>query len=93
MTFQTTIETTVTATAQKATMLGSAGTLVGWATSSDIAVWAGILIGVLGLLINWWFKRRHDKRAEAAHTAFMKRMKNSDGLPYSFKYEQTGEDD
>lgn len=53
---------------------GSVVTLAGWFTSSNIGMWVGILIGISGLVINWYFKSRSDRRAQEAHRVFMTQM-------------------
>lgn len=72
---QNVLETTAIAVADRLTIVGSAGTVLGWITSSEFGVLAGISIGVLGLMMNWYFKMRHDKRAESAHKAYMGKMR------------------
>ena len=71
---QPSIESAAIVAAEKLTIVGSAGTVLGWITSSEFGVLAGISIGVLGLLMNWYFKMRHDNRAETAHKAYMQKM-------------------
>lgn len=71
---QNVVEQAAITVANKLTIAGSAGTLVGWITSSDFGVVAGIAIGVIGLAMNLYFKMRHDKRAETAHKAYMEKM-------------------
>lgn len=62
--------------ADKMTFAGSAGTLLGWATSSVFGMWVGILIGIGGLAINLYFKIRSDKRAQVAHEAHMAKLRH-----------------
>ena len=65
---------TIAATADKFTKAGSAGTLVGWLTSSEFGMWAGIVIGIAGLMVNWYFKRKMDRRNQEAHDLWMSRL-------------------
>lgn len=75
------METAVAAVADRLTIAGSAGAVLGWLTSSQAGILIGILIGVAGLVINWHFKRKNDKRQELAHQAFMARLVAQDKLP------------
>lgn len=65
----------ITTLGDKVTIAGSAGTILGWATSSTFGMWMGILIGVTGLLINWYFKSKADRRNQEAHDMHMERMR------------------
>jgi Flp pilus assembly protein TadB len=78
-----TVDASVAAAGSKATWTGSAVTVVSGITSSDIGMWAGIVIGVTGLVITWYFKQKAERRYEAsnkryeeAHAAYMKKMES-----------------
>ena len=62
----------------KTTLAGSATAGVGWATSSAFFGWVGVIIALLGLGVNYYFRRkehelrlRDDARKEAEHLARM----------------------
>lgn len=65
--------------ASKATYTGASTTVVGWILSSEFGVLAGIVLGTVGLLTNWWFQHRRDKREEAEHQRRMARMSSKPG--------------
>ncbi len=69
-----TVYETVATVANRATGAGSAVTFWGWFTASDLGVWLGILIGITGLAVNWYFRRKSDRRYEVEHAAYMKRL-------------------
>lgn len=46
---------------------GGGITIVSWLTSSQGGVAIGILIGVIGLVIQWYYRRKQDQREEAEH--------------------------
>lgn len=69
---QETIDATVTSVSSKAAGAGSLVTVVSWWQSSNLGMWAGIAIGVLGLLVNWYYKHQGNKRADAAHNVRMR---------------------
>ena len=82
-THSTAMELAASGAANKATWTGSAVTMFSGITSSDFGMWAGIVIGVTGLVISWYFKHRADVRYEEAneryveaHQAYMKNMVN-----------------
>lgn len=66
---------------QKTTAVGAAGAAGGWLFSSEFAAVAGLLIAVLGLLINWHyrrveagFKRDENIRQQREHEARMRKI-------------------
>ena len=66
---------------QKTTAIGAAGAAGGWLFSSEFAAVAGLAIAVVGLLINWHyrrveagFKREENKRQQAEHEARMRQL-------------------
>lgn len=60
-------ETTMAAIGSKATYTGASTSVVGWILSSEFGVFAGIVIGAVGLLINWYYKAKQDRREEREH--------------------------
>ena len=73
MTAVTEHETAIAAAASKVTFAGAGTTIFAWLTSSEFGVVAGILIGVIGLAVNWHFSRRTDKREQREYEARMHR--------------------
>jgi hypothetical protein len=57
----------MTSTASKSTYAGSAFAVGGWIVSSEAAVFFGVVLGVLGFVVNLIFKWREDARQEAIH--------------------------
>jgi hypothetical protein len=51
----------------KVTYTGASTSVVSWILSSQFGVLVGILIGVAGLLINWYYKAKQDRREEREH--------------------------
>ena len=52
------IETTLAATGSKATYTGAGMTIGSWFLSSEFGVLMGVVIGVSGLLVNWYYKHK-----------------------------------
>lgn len=53
---------------QVATHAGAYSAVYGGLSANEIAAYGGLVIGVVGLIINWYYKAKEDKRAEkAAH--------------------------
>ena len=55
---QQAIDTALAAAGSKATYTGSGMVLSGWFFSSEFAVLVGILIGVAGFLVNWYYRHK-----------------------------------
>jgi hypothetical protein len=51
---------------------GGTSALVFGLTANELAALGGIVVGVLGLLVQWYFNRRRDRREQAEHLARMK---------------------
>lgn len=62
----------VAAIGSKATYVGAGGSVAGWALSSQFGVLAGVVLGIVGLAVNWYFRNRADKREDAEHRARMR---------------------
>jgi hypothetical protein len=56
----------IAAVASKTTFAGAATSVIAWMKTSEFGVVAGVLIGLMGLMVNWYFRRREDRRAQAA---------------------------
>lgn len=54
---------------------GGTSALVFGLTANEVAALAGIAIGVLGLVIQWHYNRRRDRRETAEHMARMAQWK------------------
>jgi type IV secretory pathway TrbD component len=65
--------------ATKAMFSGAFAAVVGAVTSSQFVGVAGVSIGFVGLLINWYFKARTDAREQREHEARMRRQATKPG--------------
>jgi hypothetical protein len=79
--YHNSIDATIAAAGHKATMGGAAASGLSWFLSSEFGVLCGILIGFLGLMVNFWFRRREDKRHQAEHEARMRKLRDSAPMP------------
>ena len=50
--------------ANLATQAGAYSAVYGGFTANEIAAYGGLLIGLLGLVMNWYYKAKKDRRAE-----------------------------
>lgn len=71
---QETLDATIAAAGSKTTYAGATTSVAGWIFSSEFAALCGIIVGVVGLLVNYWFKRREDIRQQAEHEARMRAL-------------------
>lgn len=74
---QTTIDATLAAVGHRSAQAGGGTTVASWILSSEFGVLVGIVIGVSGLLIQWYYNRKRDKREEAEHALRMVLRKDS----------------
>lgn len=61
------IEATIAAVGSKATYGGASATVASWFLSSEFGMLMGIVIGIAGLITNFYFKHKEDKRQQAEH--------------------------
>ena len=66
------LDTTIASAASKATYTGAGMTISGWLMSSEFAVLMGVLIGVAGFAVNWYYKHKEDRRQQAEHDRRMR---------------------
>ena len=68
-------DATLSALSSKATYAGAGASFWGWLTSSEAGVVFGIVLGIVGLLLNLYFKRREDARQQVEHEARMRAIR------------------
>lgn len=64
---QAAFETAAAAAGSKATYTGAGASVAGWFFSSEFGVLIGVLLGIAGFAINWYYKHKRDQREEALH--------------------------
>ena len=78
MKFQTAAEADAAAGAAsaslKATLAGGSMLTLGGFTESQIAMFGGLVLGLLGLVLQWFFLARKDRREQAEHEARMSEL-------------------
>ena len=60
-------EATIAAVAQKFAVGGGGTAFLGAINANWVAAIGGIAIGLAGLLVQWYYKRKSDRRAEELH--------------------------
>ena len=55
----------------KLTASGVITSLTGAAINSGPTFWVGTFIGLVGLLVNWYYRHKEDRRREAEHRRTM----------------------
>lgn len=71
---QQTVDATLAAAGTKATYTGAGTFTVGWLLSSEFGILVGIVIGVAGLVMQFYYSRKKDKREQAEHDARMGKL-------------------
>jgi len=70
-----TVASSVASVASKATYVGAGTSFIGWLATSEAGVVVGILLGVIGFVVNFYFKRREDRRQQEVHDAQMRAIR------------------
>jgi hypothetical protein len=68
---QATFDATMAAVGSKATYTGASTTVFAWMLSSEFGILLGILLGLGGFIVNWYYKHKQDKREEIEHARRM----------------------
>lgn len=62
-----TIDATMAAIGSKATYTGAGASVMGWMLSSEFGVLIGLMLGIGGFALNWYYRHKEDKRQQAEH--------------------------
>lgn len=65
--------------ANKFTFSGAWLTVGSWFVSSEFGILMGIVIGLGGLLVNWYYRHKENKRAQQLHDRKMETLGGFDG--------------
>lgn len=66
---------TVSSAASKTTYAGAASGFVAYLASIDVLAWLGITIALGGFVVNWYYKRLENKRADEIHQLRMEELR------------------
>ncbi|TCB73187.1 holin [Acinetobacter sp. ANC 4177] len=67
----------VSSAATKTTYAGAASGFLAYLASIDVLAWLGIAIALGGFVVNWYYKRLENKRADEIHE--LKKKQYEDG--------------
>lgn len=71
-------EATIAAVAQKITVAGGSTAVLGGLTANEIAAFTGALVAVIGLLVQWYYKRKDDRRQDELHRARLAELRDEE---------------
>ena len=71
-------EATIAAVAQKITVAGGSTAVLGGLTANEIAAFTGALVAVIGLLVQWYYKRKDDRRQDELHLARLAELRDEE---------------
>jgi hypothetical protein len=69
---QHTFDATMAAVGSKATYTGAGASVLGWMLSSEFGILMGLLLGVGGFAVNWYYRAKEDKRQQLEHEKRMR---------------------
>ena len=59
------------------TKAGAGSAVFGWIVSKEVLAVSGVMIALLGLCINWYYKRQDNKRARLEHELRVRELMGS----------------
>jgi hypothetical protein len=68
-------DASIAAAASKSTYTGAGLTITGWLVSSEAAIVVGMMVGIVGLIVNFIFRLREDRRQEKLHQEKLKQIR------------------
>lgn len=71
-------ESMIAAAAQKVTMGSGGVALYGGLTANEIAAFGGLVVAVIGLCVQVYYKRKDDRRKDALHLAQLERLQDDE---------------
>ncbi|TBV16697.1 holin [Stutzerimonas kirkiae] len=74
------VEVVGASVAQKVTTAGAAAGFLGWLSQVNWVGLTGALVAVVGLLMNWYFQHRRDKREAEESAARIQALREQCGL-------------
>ena len=74
------LEVATAAVASKSTYGGAMTSVVGWFLSSEFTVIFGIVVALVGLAVNWYYKAKADQRQRDWHLARMASLRRGELL-------------
>lgn len=75
-------ESAIAATAQKVSFSASGAALYGGLTANDLAALIGVTVAIIGLLVQWHYKRKADRREQVLHEAQLANISYRPRVPY-----------
>lgn len=63
--------------ASATTFAGSFTAIFGGLSANEIAAYGGLFVGAIGMLVNWYYKAKEDRRAERAAKAHARRASDA----------------
>lgn len=66
---------TVSSAASKTTYAGAASGFLAYLASIDVLAWSGIALALAGFIVNWYYKRLENKRADEIHQLRMEELR------------------
>jgi hypothetical protein len=68
----------IAAGAHKVTFGGGSVAFFGGLTANEIAAFGGLFVAIIGLLVQFYYKRKNDKREQALYEARLARLDDED---------------
>ncbi len=68
-------ESTIAGIASKTTQTGAAVAVIGGLAANELAAYGGLAVAVSGLLMNWLYRHRADRRDAEKHALELERLR------------------
>lgn len=68
-------EASIAGIAQKVGLSGGATAAIGGFTANEVAAFGGLLVAIVGLAVQWYYKRKADRRDAELHVERMRELR------------------
>lgn len=65
-------------TASRVTYGGVGTSIVAGLAQIDWAMWVGVLVAIIGLIVNFYYKYKQDRREEEEHRLYIEKLKKGE---------------
>ena len=72
------VEATIAGVAKNFAVGGGTTAVLGGLTANEVAAFGGLIVAAIGLLVQWYYKRKDDRRQDELHLARLAELRDEE---------------